>query len=423
MNVAFAIARRLSLGHHSETGMRHRSPAVTIAIVGIALSVAIMMVTLAVVPGFKHQITRKVMGFDAQVTITPVAPVVSVTGDPGASLSLTPELTSMIDRVLPQGARVEPTARIPGILKTDDQFQGLVFKAYGSSLDGSIVAENLVAGTIPDFSSDSVANQVVISEIVSRALNIGVDDKVYGYFFVGDKLRARRFTVAGIYNSHFNEYDKLLAFMPLSTARTLMSLDPEESTAIEISGLNSNVILDVKESLSEATNRAFAEGTTRQYLQVTDVYEKDPMYFNWLDLLDTNVVVILVLMGCVAGVTLISCLFIMILERVKLIGTLKALGADNPLVARVFLFMAQRVLLRGILVGDAVALFLVWLQWQWHLLPLDPEAYYLNSVPVEFNWVGFAVLNVAAILLALLIMIIPAMTVARIAPAKVMRFE
>ena len=175
--------------------------------------------------------------------------------------------------------------------------------------------------------------------------------------------------------------------------------------------------------MQKVATEAFYNNATNCYLAVNDVYEQKPMYFNWLELLDTNVIVILVLMGCVAAVTLISCLFIMILERVQLIGTLKALGADNGLIARTFLYMAERVVLRGIIIGDIIGLVIVWLQWQVHFIPLDPEAYYLNSVPVEFNWTGIIALNILAALLALAIMLIPTHTVARISPARVMRFE
>jgi len=425
MNISLFIARRLSLKRDAgvESGATRRSPAVTIAVAGIALSVAIMLLTLAVVPGFKHQITRKVMGFDAQVIMQPVQPTADYETAGLQGVSLTARLDSMIGAKLPAGGKAELTIRQPGILKTENQFAGLVFKAFGGDMADSFVAGSLEEGFSPDYSVDSMRYQIVISRTTADALELSTGDRVNGYFFTGNNLRTRRFTIAGIYNSHFNEYDKLLAFMSIDAARSLASLGPDQGSAIEIRGLDSDDIVSVRQEMQHVATEAFYADATNCYLSVGDVYERNPMYFNWLDLLDTNVIVILVLMGCVAAVTLISCLFIMILERVQLIGTLKAIGADNRLIARIFLYMAERVVLRGILIGDIVGLLIVWLQWQFRFIPLDPEAYYLNSVPVEFNWAGIVGMNVVAAFLALAIMLIPARTVSRISPARVMRFE
>lgn len=425
MNVSLLIARRLSLGRSvsDEPGISRRSPAVTIAVAGIALSISIMLITLAIVPGFKHQITRKVMGFDAQVTMYPVQPTAGYETESPTGVSFTPELAEMINKSLPDNSKAELVIRHPGILKTDDQFTGLVFKAFDDDMADSFIAGNLESGVIPDYSADSTLYHIVISRTTADALELTTGDRVNGYFFSDNNLRTRRFTIAGIYNSHFNEYDKLLAFMSMNAARRLCSLDTDEGSAIEIRGLETDQIIPARKAMQQVATEAFYNNATNCYLAVNDVYEQNPMYFNWLDLLDTNVIVILVLMGCVAAVTLVSCLFIMILERVRLIGTLKALGADNSLIARIFLYMAERIVLRGILIGDIIGLLLVWLQWQFRLIPLDPEAYYLNSVPVEFNWTGIIAMNIAAAVLALAIMIIPTHTVARISPARVMRFE
>lgn len=422
MNVSLLIARRLSLRRDGgDDSRQRRSPAVTIAVAGIALSVTIMLLTLAVVPGFKHEITRKVMGFDAQVTMRPVQPTAGY--DTQQAVTLTPRFASMIADALPSGAIVELTIRQPGILKTDDQFAGLVFKAFDGAPAGSFIAGNIEEGAVPSYDADSTRYHIVISRMTADALGLAVGSRVNGYFFTRGNLLSRRFTIAGIYNSHFNEYDKLSAFMSIEAARAIAGMTADEGSAIEIRGLSSDAILPARTAMQQVATDAFYDDITDCYLAVSDVYEQDPMYFNWLDLLDTNVIVILVLMACVAAVTLISCLFIMILERVQLIGTLKSLGADNGMIASTFLYMAERVVLRGILLGDIAGLLMVWIQWQFHVLPLDPEAYYLNSVPVEFNWTGIIVLNVAAAVLALAIMLTPTHTVARISPARVMRFE
>lgn len=424
MDVSLLIARRLSLkSDASSPKTQRRSPAVGIAVTGIALSVTIMLLTLAIVPGFKHQITEKVFGFDAQISLHPVQPVVSYDVSSRVTVECSDALRDRLLLHLPDGARVQLSASSPGILKTDDQFAGLVFKAYDDGLAGSIIESNLEEGGIPDYSVDSTRYDIVISRTTADALQLTLGDKVNAYFFVDNNLKTRRFRVGGIYNSHFNEYDKLMAYASMSAVRSIADIPDGADNDIEIRGLDRDDISDTRLVMQQVASDAFYDGTAGSYLAVSDVFEKDPMYFNWLDLLDTNVIVILVLMGCVAAVTLISCLVIMILERVTLIGTLKSLGATNGMIERMFLFMAQRIVLRGILLGDVIGLLLVWLQWQFELLPLDPEAYYLNSVPVEFNWSGIILLNLGAIVLSLAIMLIPAHMVSRISPAKVMRFE
>ncbi|MDE7473698.1 MAG: hypothetical protein K2M68_08970 [Muribaculaceae bacterium] len=275
----------------------------------------------------------------------------------------------------------------------------------------------------PDYSADSTRYDIVVSRTTADALQLSRGDKVNAYFFVDNNLKPRRFTVAGIYNSHFNEFDKLMAYVSMPAVRSIAGLPDGAGNDIEIRGIGRDDVTDARIAMQHVVSDAFYDGTTSCYLAVNDAFEKDPMYFNWLDLLDTNVIVILVLMGCVAAVTLVSCLVIMILERVTLIGTLKSLGATNGIIERMFLYMAQRIVLRGIILGDVIGLLLVWLQWQFALLPLDPEAYYLNAVPVEFNWTGIALLNIGAVVLSLAIMLIPAHMVSRISPARVMRFE
>ena len=402
---------------------RHRSPAVGIAVTGIALSVTIMLLTLAIVPGFKHQITEKVFGFDAQIVLHPVQPVASYDDGSTVTVECGDTLRNRLLSNLPTGARVQLSASTPGILKTDDQFAGLVFKAFDDGLEGSIIDSCIEEGGIPDYDVEEMRYAIVVSRTTADALQLSRGDKVNAYFFVDNNLKPRRFTVAGIYNSHFNEFDKLMAYISMPAVRSIAGLPDGAGNDIEIRGIGRNEVTDARIAMQRVVSDAFYDGTTSCYLAVNDAFEKDPMYFNWLDLLDTNVIVILALMGCVAAVTLISCLVIMILERVTLIGTLKSLGATNGMIERMFLYMAQRIVLRGIILGDVIGLLLVWLQWQFALLPLDPEAYYLNAVPVEFNWTGIALLNIGAVVLSLAIMLIPAHMVSRISPARVMRFE
>lgn len=421
MEAPLFIARRLSLKRGR--GDNRRSPAVAIAAIGIALCMAVMLLTISIVPGFKHEVTRKVMGFDAQITIAPIRPI-TLEKSPQPGARLTPELTRLITDVCPD-ANVELAIKLPGILKTTDHFAGLIFEAFSGEEALKFIEENLIEGRIPDYAThpDSSRYDIIISRHTSRELQLECGDRVDGYFFTDDNLRARKFTIAGIYDSHFNDFDRLLTFMSPPAAAALAGFSPDEGTSIQVRGLDPGEVTSATRIINAALSDAFHAGKVAEYFEATDVYSLNPMYFNWLDLLNTNVAVIIILMSCVAAATLISCLFIMILERVQLIGTLKALGSPNSLISRIFLYMAERVVLRGIIIGDIIGLALITLQHFFNLIPLNPESYYLSAVPVEFNWVGILTLNISVAIVSLIIMILPVMTVSRISPARVMRFE
>ena len=419
MNTALFISRRLSLKRNAP-GEKH-SPAVTIATIGIALAVAVMMLTISIVPGFKNEITRKVMSFDAQLTILPVEPL-TIDNPAATPVVLNEPLLDLISGTLPEGD-ITLNIKLPGILKTSDQFMGLIFQAYSNPATLDFISEDVIAGSIPDYSADSARYDIVVSRHTARLLDLNVGDRIDGYFFTNDNLRARKFSIAAIYDSHFDDFDRLICFMSYPAACRLAEFSDNEGSSIQIRGLDKNDIPETHRLMTSTLSDAFHSDITQQFLETTDVYQQNPMYFNWLDLLDTNVAVIISLMGAVGAITLISCLFIIILERIKLIGTLKALGTTNSMLRRIFLYMAERIVLRGIIIGDIIALIIITLQLRFNLLPLDPESYYLSSVPMEYNWVGFIVLNIASAILALAVMLIPVMTVSRIAPAHVIRFE
>ena len=254
-------------------------------------------------------------------------------------------------------------------------------------------------------------------------LDIKLGDKINTYFFTNNNIRARKFEISGIYNSNFGDYDKLIAYASLSSLQHIAQLDSLSGTSIVINGLNNEEIASHSISLYSAISEAVYAGKLNKIYSIDNVHHTGAMYFNWLDLLDTNVVVILVLMGCVAGFTLISCLFIIILERVKTIGLLKAMGATNSQVRRIFIHMAQRLVIRGMLIGNILSITVLLLQQHYHIVPLDPEAYYLNSVPVEINWLHILILNLCVIVIASLILILPSHLASKISPAQTMRYE
>ena len=419
MSFSSFISRRLSL---RDGGRRFWPPAIIVAVGGVALSFMVMLLAIAVVTGFKAEISRKIMGFDAQIRIMPLA---SFYGDEDVAIALDGNLRQIIDSGLgnlPEGYKPETVVslRQAAMLKTDNDFMGVAFRSFGDGYGWDFEWENLVEGSIPN---DSLPRGIMISETMGDKLGLRPGDKVDAYFFVGETVRPRKFEITGIYRSDFGEYDNLVAYVAPSMISRMLKLSGHEGEAVEIRGLPADDIIPAAQRLQSVLSAAYAKGDIPQNMAVTSVYSSAAMYFNWLGMLDTNIVVILILMGCVSGLMLVSCVLILILQRVRMVGLLKSLGASNRQVGMIFVRLGVRVTLSGLLIGNAVALAIIGIQWRWHLLPLDPESYYLSFVPVELPFSSWAMLNSATAVMAFVIMLLPAAAVSRLSPVKVMRFE
>ena len=416
MGYELMVARRLRL----RTDERGLSPSIVIAAVGITLSLVVMIASLCIVLGFKREIRNKVMGFDAHVSIIPGH--LSTEDAEDSFIEFTPELR---DIVAGTGLFGEPSPTLdqPGIIKTDSDFEGIVFRGVKSGGSRDFIESNLVAGYIPDFSLEESKNKIVISGVTADALGLGAGDRVYAYFFTGGSVRVRRLDVAGIYDTHFGDYDKVYAFGSLGMTQALNSLDSLSCNKVELYMNDASDIDAGALALQEQMMRAVYEGRLSGMYRLSSVNATGMMYFNWLDLLDTNVVVILVLMGLVSGFTLISSLFIIILERVNMIGILKAMGAKNGSIRKIFIYLAQRIVVMGMLAGNLLGIGLMELQKHTHVIPLSPEAYYLSYVPVEINWWHILALNAGVFVVAWAMLLIPGQLIAKISPASSIRYE
>lgn len=401
---------------------QRRSPSVAIAVTGIAVAVVVMTLTVAIVTGFKEQIAGKVTGFESQITLTPVA-----TDNNGESVAatLSPELKSMLERSLPAGCVVSVSLRRPSVLKTDSAFVAMAFVAYGPGHDYGFVQDNLVEGAVPDYGSPDARNAVVISAPMARRLGRGVGDRIDA-FFISDSdgtIRMRRMEIAGIYETFFAEYDRMIGYASADLLQRVSGLDADSGTTVVIDGIDEDDVQRLSDTLGHALADRYYDGTVDEYYVAQSVYQRNPMYFGWLELLDTNVLVILILMACVSGFTLVSCLFILILERVRMIGILKAMGAGNRLIRNVFVLLSGRVIIPGLIIGDVIALILIWIQSRWHLMTLDPEAYCISYVPVHLTEPAFVILNLAVVVFSLLLLLIPTRLIAGVSPASTMRYE
>ncbi len=408
------IARRL---YKSEQGSRSVSrPAVLIAQIGVALGLAVMLVTIAVSFGFKHEVREKAVGFSSHIHISNYESGQSYEALPVAADS------ALLGRLaaIPSVEHVQRYAAKPGVFRTDNDFIGYILKGVGKDYDLSFYAQYLKEGVLPQFSDSVASGNILISRVIADKLQLNVGDKVDSYFLQGT-MRARRYAVAGIYETGFNEYDRLFVIADLKAVQALNRWEPDQVTGVEVALSDFSKVEDMNWELGTLLDRT-EDKYGNQYL-VQSVTDINPGLFAWLDVLDMNVWLILALMIGVAGFTMISGLLILIIERTQFIGILKALGASNASVRKAFLYLAMLIIGKGMLWGNIVGLGLCAVQKFTGLIPLDPANYYLDRVPIEFNWLFILAVNVVMFVLSVLILIVPSHLISRIYPTKAMRFE
>lgn len=415
MNWKLFVARRI---YGSQEGEKEVSrPAVLIATWGIAIGLAVMIVAVAVVIGFKHQVRNKVVGIGSDITITHFDAQKSYETVPvAASDSLLEALKAM------EGVKhVQRYSTKPGMIMTEDNFLGMVLKGVSQEYDWEFLKNHLQEGEIPVFNDTASTNRTLISRTIANKLHLKVGDKLYTYYIEGDNVRARRLSVAGIYQTNFALYDDLFLLTDLYTVNRLNSWKPDQVSGIELEVTDYNRLEEIKEDIRTQIDASSDSYGSTYYTQTVE--ESNPQIFAWLDLLDMNVWVILILMTGVAGFTMISGLLIIILERTNMIGVLKALGADNLAIRQVFLSFSVLLIGKGMLWGNLIGLAFVGIQSAFHPFKLDPVTYYVDSVPVEFNIWWWVLLNVCTMLVSVLMLVGPSYLITRIHPAKSIRFE
>ena len=414
MNLELFIAKRI----HFQQGRKNISrPAVRIATIGIALGLAVMLISVAVVIGFKKEIRNKTIGFGGHIQITNFDNNNTYEMNPiKADKALITKITS-IDGV----KHVQRFSTKPGIIKTDTEFQGIVLKGIDEGFDWNFFKSNLVEGKIIDFAAKSSGNQVVISKYLSNLLGLKLGDSFFTYF-IQDQIRARKFKIVGIYSTNFIEYDKLIILADMRQVQTLNNWDKDSFSGLEVLITDFNRIDELGDAVYSATANKFnAEGKT--YTTQT-IKQLNPQIFSWLDLLDMNVWVILILMLSVAGFNMISGLLILILERTNMIGILKSIGATNWSVRKIFLYHSFFLIGKGMLWGNFIGLTLCAIQYYTSIIRMpDPEAYYVATVPITFNWLYILLLNAGTLLASILIMIGPSYLITKITPANIIRYE
>ncbi len=414
MSLSLFIARRLY--RDNDGGKRVSRPAVLIAMIGIAIGLAVMIITVSVVIGFKNEVRNKVTGFGSDIQITNFDAVRSYETMP---IVVNDSLIASLYNH-PEIKHVQRYSTKPGIVKTDDAFQGVVLKGFGPEFDNAFFKKHLIEGEIPVFSDTTSTNQVVISKPIADKLKLKLGDKILTYF-IQDNVRVRPMTIKGIYQTNFAEYDNLFLLTDIYTVNRLNTWQPGQVSGAEIQVNDYNQLGDFTYQLAEQLDKK--EDNLGGTYFVQNIEESNPQIFEWLALLDLNVWVILILMVGVAGFTMISGLLIIIIERTNMIGILKALGANNYTIRKVFLWFSVFLIGKGMLWGNALGLLFYLVQSQFHIFKLDPENYYIDSVPVTMNILYFILINVATLTVSVLMLIGPSFLITRINPATSMRYE
>ena len=413
MSIEYFIAKRI----HFQQGKKNISrPAVRIATIGIALGLAVMLVSVAVVIGFKNEIRNKTIGFGGHIQITNF--------DNNNTYAMNP---IKVDNALIQKIKsidgvkhVERFATKPGIIKTDTEFQGIVIKGIDSNFNWDFFKANLVAGRIIDVSKKTPGNEVILSSYLANLLGLKLGDSFFTYF-IQEQVRARKFKIVGIYSTNFIEYDKLFLLADMRQVQALNDWDCESFSGLEVLITDFDRIDELGDKVYDTTANKFNKDGNSYSIQT--IKQINPQIFSWLDLLDMNVWVILFLMLAVSGFNMISGLLILILERTNMIGILKSVGASDWSVRKIFLYHSFFLIAKGMLWGNLIGITLCAVQYYTGIIPLDPEAYYVAEVPIAFNWFYITLLNGGTLVASLLMMIGPSYLITKISPAKIIRYE
>lgn len=415
MNLDFFIAKRIA--SEKNEGKDVTKPAVRIAIGGIATGITVMLLAVAIIIGFKSEVRNKLIGFGSHIQVS-IATENDASADPMT-------IDSTLQGLLMQGEGIVYTQAIatqPGIIKTQDNFHGIVLKGVQENFCWDFFKQYLKQGDVPHIKNDSTCNEVLISEKIADLLKLKLGEKIKSYYIVDGKIRVRPFSICGIYSTGFSDYDNMVIIGDLKHIQKLNSWDADQCGAIE-------VLISDYNDLDKASDEVFSaignkiDVKSELPLRMRTIKELNPQIFSWLDMLDTNVVIILTLMMLVSGFTIISGLLILILGRTNMIGTLKTLGAKNWDIRKIFLYQALFLVGKGMLIGNIIGLTLCFLQKQFGIIGLDAADYYVDTVPISLGVLNWLLINVGVFLISTLMLVGPTYIITKISPADTIRFE
>ncbi len=416
MNYTWFIARRLF--RHSGDERRVSRPAITIATLGVAVGVCVMILSVCITLGFQSEIRSKVIGFGAHIQVLNAESRYK-SMEEGAHVTVDSTLMARLADI--EGVRhVQRFCQKAGMIKTDEAFRGVAFRGVGEEYDTTFLSRHLEEGRLPVLSDTASHNEILVSSRVASQLRLKLNDRVYAYFFE-QKVRARRFTVVGIYNTNLTDFDNSLVFMDIPAVQKLWGWASDQYSGVELLVSDFVRLPEVAARVAEAVDHT-TDLHEAEYLSATilDLY---PQIFSWLNLLDMNVWVILGLMVCVAGFTMVSGLLIIILERTNFIGVMKAMGAENGRIRHIFLIFSAFIIGRGLLLGNLLAFALMFCQEMFQVVHLDPQSYYVDTVPLSIHWGYILLIDACTLLACVLALVLPSYLISNIHPARSIRFE
>jgi lipoprotein-releasing system permease protein len=407
MNFELFIAKKIVFGAGGRSAVSQ--PVVKIALASIALGIAVMVVSLMVVTGFKKEITNKAVGFGTHIRISNFDSNSSYEEEPvNKNQPFYEKIKSD-----PDVKNIQVYATKAGIIKTKEEIHGILLKGIGPDFDGSFFRDKLKEGTFFSVSDSGRSDKVLISSKVSKLLNLKLNDNLFVYF-IQKPPRIKKFVISGIYETGLDEFDNIYVFCDIANIRQLNDWTNEQVGGFEVMLKDFNNLDKTGQRIYNMTGFKFKTET------IKELY---PQIFNWLDLLNINVIIIIVLMIIIAGINMISTLLIIILENTPVIGILKAMGAEDISIRKIFLYVSVYIITIGLIIGNIFAFALCFLQWKYGIITLPQESYYVSVAPVDFSFMKIIILNIGTIILCSLMLIIPSMYVSKIQPIKAIRFD
>jgi lipoprotein-releasing system permease protein len=414
MNLPYFIAHRLIKGRREETSFSR--PINVIAIIGIAMGLAVMILAVSILTGFKQEIREKVVGFGSHIQIMNFDSNISFETTP---ISDTQEFVPKIEKI-PGIRHLQVFATKAGIIKTDEDIQGVVLKGIGSDFDWSYFSSNMVDGSVFTVSDTGRTDKVIISKKISDMLKLKTGDS-FAMHFIQDPPRSRKFTICGIYETSLEEFDKMYVFCDIGHIKRLNGWEDDQVSGFEIFIDD----FDALDAMTMAVRDAIGYRITEEddKFKVTNIRIKYPQIFDWLNFQDINVFIIIFLMLIVAGFNMISGLLILILEKTNMIGILKALGSEDITIRRVFIYQAAYLIGKGLLWGNLIGIGLAFLQLKTGVITLDPSSYYIKTVPVNLDLAHILLLNAGTMISIIIMLIVPSQLISRITPVKAIRYD
>jgi|TARA_Y100000385_G_scaffold194077_1_gene200756 lipoprotein-releasing system permease protein len=408
LNFEYFIARKLKSGDKKNLS----KPVIGISTLSIALGLSLMIISVAVVVGFKNSISEKVMNFASHIQLVVFD---NNFGEQGSAIMVNERLLDILNSQ-DEITHIQKVAHKAGIVKTKDQILGVVLKGVDSNFNKSFLESNISSGLFPAFNDSIKSNEVLISSAISRKLELKTGDDMRMWFLDEDQPRARgrKFTISGIYDTGMEEIDDVYVIGDIKHIQKLNNWDATEVGSIELMVNDIDKIRDVSFNLY----------TTIPYnIRSISVFEEYPQIFNWLELLDLNVIVILALLIIVSTITMISTLLILIIERTSMVGLLKALGTTNSSIRKIFLIKASGVIVKGMILGNIIGIGFYYVQSYFRIIKLSAESYYVDYVPMELHLSDVLMLNIGTFIISLLVLIIPTFYITRVMPARALRYE